>query len=114
MLNASKSIYMIFTYILHLQRVIMTSHNNPSPVGLVQLNWQIDHCIDCAGIDCTISAVEVSQRSGFESCSDLNIFRSPFANAVFTSALKVKTKTKITSYQLILDRVEIIFPLQKK
>ena len=98
MLNASESIE-DFIYIVHLQRVIMNSHNNPSPVGLVQLNGQIDHCIDCTGIDCTISAVQVSQRSGFESCLDLNISRSPFAIAVIISALKVKIKTKITSYQ---------------
>ena len=82
---------MTFTYIVHLQRVIMNSHNNPSPVGLVA--ELVDHCVDCTGIDCTVSAVQVSQRSGFESCSDLNISRSPFAIAVIISALKIKIKT---------------------
>ena len=59
----------------------------------------LDHCIDCTGI------AEVRN----ESCSDLNIFRSPLAIAVITPALKVKIKTKITSYQLILDSVAAMF-----
>ena len=70
----------------------MNYHNNPSPIGLV------------AQLKITVSTVQVSKRPGFESCSDLIIFRSPFAIAVIISALKVKIKTKITSYQLILDR----------
>ena len=44
----------------------------------------------------------------------LKISRSPFAIAVIIAALKVKIKSKITSYQLILDRVANFFPMQKK
>ena len=39
---------MTLTYVVHLQRVLMNSHNNPFPVGLVaQL---VEHCIGYIGI----------------------------------------------------------------
>ena len=63
MLNASESIE-DFTYIVYLQRVIMNSHNNPSPVGLVYLNWQIDHYIDCTGI-AEVSGLNLVQTRTF-------------------------------------------------
>ena len=74
MLNASESIEDC-TYIVHLQRVIMNSHNNHSPVGLVAqlyidlhlsrvtmnshndpppvdlIGQLVEHCAECLGID---------------------------------------------------------------
>ena len=164
---------MTFTYIVHLQRVIMNSHNNHSPVGLVaQL---VDHCIGIAEVrvwilfrpcvrfskdpktlrarkairnimicffykaglficckgnknknNCKVSCLETPSfwrykeryvtRNTPEKFRDFRKTgrRSPFAIAVIIAALKVKIKSKITSYQLILDRVATIFPMQKK
>ena len=60
--------YMTFTYIVHLQRVIMHSHKNHSPVGLVaQL---VDQCVGIAEVRVWILFRPEHFQVSFCYCSD--------------------------------------------